>query len=73
MAHVADNLLARIQTLPDIEKLRLVDEILSQLDKPDPELDRIWANEARKRWEAYKDGRLKTVSYEEVMAPHRRS
>ena len=73
MAQAADDLFIRIQTLPDIEKLRLVDDILTQLDKPDPELDRIWANEARKRWEAYKDGRLKTVSYEEVMAPHRRS
>ena len=73
MAYAADDLLVRIQSLPDIEKLRLVDDILTQLDKPDPELDRIWANEARKRWEAYKAGRIKTVSYKDVMAPHRRS
>ncbi|MBA4391807.1 MAG: addiction module protein [Syntrophus sp. (in: bacteria)] len=72
MAHVADDLLIRIQSLPDIEKLRLVDNILTQLDKPDPELDRIWADEARKRWEAYKAGRMKTVSYKDVMVPHRR-
>ena len=72
MGHVADDLLIRIQSLPDIEKLRLVDNILTQLDKPDPELDRIWADEARKRWEAYKTGRMKTVSYKDVMAPHRR-
>lgn len=73
MARAANDLLARIQSLPDIEKLRLVDEILTQLDKPDPELDRIWADEARKRWEAYKAGRIKTVSYKDVMMPHRRS
>ncbi|MCX5811247.1 MAG: addiction module protein [Proteobacteria bacterium] len=73
MAHIADDLLIRIQSLPDIEKLKLVDDILTQLDKPDPELDRIWADEARKRWEAYKTVRLKTVSYKDVMAPHRRS
>ena len=73
MAHAADDLLIRIQSLPDIEKLRLVDDILTQLDKPDPELDRIWADEARKRWKAYKAGRIKTVSYKDVMEPHRRS
>ncbi len=73
MGYAADDILDKIQSLPDVEKLRLVDEILTQLDKPDPELDRIWAIEARKRWEAYKAGRIKTVSYEEVMAPHRRS
>jgi putative addiction module component (TIGR02574 family) len=72
MARTKDDLYVRIHSLPDLEKLRLVDEILTQLDKPDLELDRIWAEEARKRWDAYKAGRLKTVSYEEVMASHRR-
>jgi len=39
---------------PDLEKLRLVDAILSDLEKPDPEIDGIWAEEAKKRWAAYK-------------------
>jgi hypothetical protein len=38
-----------------------------QLDKPDPEIDRIWAEEAKKRWKAYKAGKVATVSYEQVM------
>jgi hypothetical protein len=42
--------------LSDIEKLRLVDVILKDLDKPDPEIDRVWAVEARKRWAEYKAG-----------------
>ena len=73
MAKTVDKLAAEIQGLPDIEKLRLVDVILADLDKPDPEIDRVWAEEARKRWEAYKAGRIPTVSYETVMAKHRRS
>jgi len=56
-----------------VDKLRLVDAILADLDKPDPEIDRIWAKESRKRWAAYKSGRVPTVSYESVMAKHRRS
>jgi len=50
-----------------------VDAILTDLDKPDPAMDRIWAEEARKRWTAYKDGRIPMVSYQEVMDKHRRS
>lgn len=72
MSTTTDELVSAMRELPDVEKLRLVDAILTDLDKPDPEIDRIWADEARKRWEAYKAGRIPTVSYEEVMAKHRR-
>ena len=73
MAKTVDKLAAEIHDLPDVEKLRLVDAILTDLDKPDPEIDRVWAEEARKRWVAYKAGRVPTVPYETVMAKHRRS
>ena len=73
MAKTVDKLAAEIHGLPDLEKLRLVDTILADLDRPDPEIDRVWAEEARKRWAAYKEGRAPTVSYETVMAKHRRS
>jgi putative addiction module component (TIGR02574 family) len=72
MSQVTDNLLAQIRELPDEEKLHLVDAILTDLYEPDPDIERIWADEARKRWEAYKAGKLSTVSYDEVMAKHRR-
>jgi putative addiction module component (TIGR02574 family) len=72
MAKNLDRLAKEIHELPDVEKLRLVDEILADLDKPDPEIDRVWAEEARKRWAAYKAGKVPTVSYESVMAKHRR-
>lgn len=62
---------AKIQSLSDTEKLKLVDSILTQLDRPDLEIDRIWAEEARNRWHAYKAGKLETVSYEKVMSKHR--
>lgn len=73
MTKTVVELAAEIHDLPDVEKLRLVDAILADLDKPDPEIDRVWAEEARKRWAAYKAGRIPTVSYETVMAKHRRS
>lgn len=73
MAKSVDKIAQEISELPDVEKLRLVDAILSDLDKPDPEIDQVWAEEARKRWAAYKAGKVPTVSYESVMAKHRQS
>jgi putative addiction module component (TIGR02574 family) len=71
MSTTVDRIASEIRDLPDVEKLRLVDAILTELDKPDPEIDRVWADEARKRWAAYKAGKIPTVSYEEMMAKHR--
>jgi putative addiction module component (TIGR02574 family) len=72
MSTSAEELVSQIKDLPDTEKLRLVDAILNDLDKPDPEIERIWATEAKKRWAAYKAGGIPTISYEEVMAKYRR-
>ena len=73
MAKALEKLAAEIQALPDTEKLQLVETILEDLDKPDPEIDGVWAEEARKRWQAYKTGKASTVDYASVMAKHRRS
>jgi len=66
-----NDLVIQIEALPDSEKLALVDIILSKLDKPDPEIDSVWANEARNRWTAYKAGTIGTVAYERVMEKYR--
>ena len=73
METAAEKLAEEIKSLTDVEKLRLVDVILTDLDKPDPELDNIWAEEARKRWEGYKSGRIPSLAYHEVMGKYRRS
>ena len=72
MATQADKLVTEIRALPDEEKLRVLDAILTDLDKPDQEIDQVWAEEARKRWNSYKTGRLQTVSYEELMRKYNR-
>ena len=72
MSTATEKLALEIKSLSDIEKLQLVEVILADLDRLDPEIDRVWAKEARDRWEAYKAGRIATVSYEDVMSRHRR-
>jgi hypothetical protein len=73
MPKTVEQLVPDIHALPDLEKLRLLDVILADLDRPDPEIDRIWAEEARKRWAAYREGRIPAMSYREIMDKHRRT
>jgi putative addiction module component (TIGR02574 family) len=73
MTKTAEKLASEISSLTDIEKLRLVDAILTELDRPDQNIDDIWAEEAVLRWDAYKVGKIPTVSYREVMEKHRHS
>jgi hypothetical protein len=68
----AQDVVAEIKALPDTEKLEVLDSILLELDRPDPEIDRVWADEARARWQAYREGRAEVVSYAVVMDKHRR-
>jgi putative addiction module component (TIGR02574 family) len=72
MATESDKLVSEIRALPDEEKLRLLNLLLTDLDKPDPEIDQIWANEARRRWDAYRAGKLETLSYEELLSKYKR-
>jgi putative addiction module component (TIGR02574 family) len=67
-----DILVSELKSLPDEEKLKVLDALLTDLDRRDSEIDRVWATEARKRWNAYKAGKVATVSYEELMAKYSR-
>lgn len=58
-----------IKSFPDDEKLRLVDAMLADLEAGS-RFDRIRAEEAGKRWAAYKAGRAQTSLIEEVMSKY---
>ena len=68
----AENLVTAIRSLPDDEKLQVLDALLTELDKRDSEVDQVWVEEARKRWDAYKNGEIPTVSYRDLMAKYSR-
>ncbi len=57
MRSETEEIAKKIEELPDTDKELLVDMILAKLDQPDAELDKIWAEEAAKRWAVYKEGR----------------
>ncbi len=70
MSTAKDILKEAIQLEPT-EKVKLVDQLITSLDKPDKDIDKLWAEEAESRLEAYKQGKLKAVSLEEVLSKYK--
>lgn len=61
----------QLHRLSAIEKLQLAELLLADLDSPDPQLDAVWRDEAERRWQAYRAGQAKTVSYVEAMRKYK--
>ena len=59
-------ILERALRLPPEERFVIVEGLLKSLDVPDPDLDRVWADEAERRLAAYRDGKLSAIPIEEV-------
>jgi len=66
-----DNIIKEALTLSSSEKAQLIDKLLSSLDKPDKEIDKLWAEEAEDRIDAFDQGRIKAISLEKVLQKYR--
>ena len=66
-----DNIFKEALTLSPSEKAQLIDKLISTLDKPDREIDELWAKEAEDRIDAYNQGKIKSISLEKVLQKYR--
>ena len=57
--------------LKPTEKAELIDLLVTSLDKPDKEIDELWKIEAESRLSAYKQGKLKSKTLEEVLSKYK--
>lgn len=48
------------------EKFSIIEALLRSLDEPNKNIDEIWATEAEKRLNAYREGRLKGIPMDEI-------
>jgi putative addiction module component (TIGR02574 family) len=53
--------------LDPAERFELIDELLHSLDRPDPELDCVWIEEAERRLAAYRTGRMQGIPASDVV------
>lgn len=70
MAIPADKVLKEALDLSAAERAQVAESLLSSLDKPDPEVDQLWAIEAEARIGAAERGEMETVSEDEVFAKY---
>ena len=49
-----------------INRIRLAEIILDSLDETDEQIEKIWVQESENRYQAYKEGRVKGISLEQV-------
>ncbi len=66
-----EEILREAITLRPIDQARLVDQLMACLDAPDPELDKLWAEEAESRLDAFRSGKIKSVSLESVLSKYK--
>lgn len=49
------------------ERFKIAEALLHSLDRPDPEIEGLWGEEAVRRLQAYDQGQLATVSLEDAL------
>jgi putative addiction module component (TIGR02574 family) len=67
----AKMLVERARALPPEDRIALVEGVLDSLDRSDPEIDRLWVQEASVRMAAYRRGELGARDLNEVVAKYR--
>jgi putative addiction module component (TIGR02574 family) len=55
------------------ERIELIEDLERSLTPTDPEIDRLWSEEARDRLNAYRRGEIEAVTFDEVIANLARS
>jgi len=62
-----DEIIQEALRLPATARFEIVDQLMQSLDKPDPEIDRIWGEEAVRRLASVDARRSQTYSADEVL------
>ena len=64
-------LVREAQSLSAAERIEVAESILTSLDEPDQQLDKLWAEEVEARLAAYRRGEIKAIGLAEVLAKYR--
>lgn len=59
-------LISRILDLPIKQRAKAVDQILQTFNQPGPEIEKVWAEEARRRLNQFKQRKIDTILGKQV-------
>jgi len=69
---VIEEIFLEVSPLKSLDKLQLVEKILTSLNPIDKKIESIWADEAEARLDAYDKGLLSTVCAKDVFAKYQK-
>jgi putative addiction module component (TIGR02574 family) len=72
MSTEAKTLIEQARALSPEERIALVENVLDSLDQADPDIDRLWAQEATNRVAAFRRGELAARDLSDIVAKYRR-
>jgi len=49
------------------KRLQLIEMLTRSLNKPDEDIEKIWAEESEKRYKALEVGKVKTITFKEII------
>jgi len=70
MSTNTEKLLRQALTLTPSERAEMAEGLLTSLDRPDPEIDQLWAREAEDRIDAAEGGAMKIIPEEDVFGKY---
>ena len=53
------------------ERLHLIEMLAQSLDKPDEKIEKVWAEEAERRYVALKESKVKTIPIEQIIEKYK--
>ena len=62
----------QLDDLTDNEKMLVLNYLVKELDRPDPEIDKAWLKEVSIREKELKSGRAKAMSHNEVFGKYKK-
>jgi len=71
MSNKAKMITEQARALAPQDRIALVEDVLDSLDRADPDIDRLWATEARDRLAAYRLGELAARDLRDIIAKYR--
>ena len=72
MTAIKKDIKKKLDELTDNEKLLVLNYLVRELDRPDPEIDKAWAKEALKRQKEMRSGKVKSYSHDEVFGKYKK-
>lgn len=60
-------LIEKVLQLSPGDRMRLLNTIYSSLERPDAQIDEIWYDEAQKRLDSHKAGKVKAIGAKSVI------